>query len=981
MDLKGSNVGTVFVSSGFPHNRYRRVYRVDKERLDDDEEDEVHEPAQPKETFAIENRVGEYATCTTMHEKYSERPRKLEKMCLAQFATVYENCRESTDGISFDKDDCSDQNGGLTMFGSEMLLPKYIQLDNEKQTKMKLRTLPKVLRIHSSSKKKDFEELYAELLLFYPWRDEKDDLHWDDPIECTELFNREKDTVKENRLSIFPFSKTIERVSEYLESAEDNRPQQIGDTLNAAAEQENEDDMEEMEPMDTNELPDESNVSKKKEKIIMKPIQVEDDDLLLEMTRKLSEEQMIVLGKFVDYAKKLLVLSNSPSIEIHIEPPQIIVTGEGGTGKSFVINITSKWMEKILRRAGDDPSKPKVLILAPTGIAASLINGTTLHTGLGFQFGCKKYLPMRDQKREFYRKNFEELQLVIMDEFSMISSDRLYDVHRRLQEILISRDLFGGRAMMIVGDIMQLPPVLGRKVFTSPFSQQNRAMYSSNLSIWKNMEVVTLLVNQRQGISKWTECLNRIRVGELTEEDKQLLETRRLSNFPDFDADSACHVMFENYSVNNHNLRLINSSNHELVEINSEGLYPRGYRLCVKEHGTIEDTSFRKVLRLKKNARVILTFNVNLADSLVNGMIGTVLDFIYDGNRVKAVVVAFDNPNVGIEQRREHPNDSSRFIEQNGTPIYRSTLEHPLRNGKSGAKGKTSQFPFRLSWANTGHSLQGVGFGEGSDLVCHGRDKDKTMPKNMYYVMFSRASSIENFYLDEKVKLSDIACDNSSLLENRRLKDLSIAIGVKEEVFDIFYINIRSFSKHKEDLLCDVYAKRSMCLCLVETWLDPLLPKNHRFPERVMYEASFGAGRGCCAIVPNCLQLISSITTEYFQMVSFAYKDNIQVIVTYLSSPEKVDYGDYVTKLKKMKKSNMETLLIGDFNFDVKEKNLVSVYLEECKLQEMIHEPTQEAGRTIDHLYVSPNLVEKLEVKVMFKYYSDHAAMQIKLKN
>merc|ERR1712062_389455 len=165
------------------------------------------------------------------------------------------------------------------------------------------------------------------------------------------------------------------------------------------------------------------------------------------------------------------------------------------------------------------------------------------------------------------------------------------------------------------------------------------------------------------------------------------------------------------------------------------------------------------------------------------------------------------------------------------------------------------------------------------------------------------------------------------------------AIGVKEEVFDIFYINIRSFSKHKEDLLCDVYAKRSMCLCLVETWLDPLLPKNHRFPERVMYEASFGAGRGCCAIVPNCLQLISSITTEYFQMVSFAYKDNIQVIVTYLSSPEKVDYGDYVTKLKKMKKSNMETLLIGDFNFDVKEKNLVSVYLEECKLQEMIHEP------------------------------------------
>ena len=427
-------------------------------------------------------------------------------------------------------------------------------------------------------------------------------------------------------------------------------------------------------------------------------------------------------------------------------------------------------------------------------------------------------------------------------------------------------------------------------------------------------------------------------------------------------------------------MRLLNNSSHELVEIKSEGLYPKGYKLYVTQHGTIEDTSFRKVLKLKKNARVILTFNVNLADSLINGMMGTVLDFIYDGNRVKAVVVAFDNPNVGIEQRRDHPNDSSRFTEQNGTPIYRSTLEHPLRHGKSGAKGKTIQFPLRLSWASTCHSLQGVTIPKGSDLVCHGRDKDKAMPKNMYYVMFSRCSSIENLYLDDKVKLSDIACDNSCLLEKRRMDDLSIAIGVKEETFDIFYINIRSFSAHEADLHCDVYAKRSICLCLVETWMDPLLPQNHRFEERVMYEASFGDGRGCCAIVPDGLQLIGSFTTKYFQMVSFAYMDNIQVIVTYLSS-EKVDFEAYVTNLKKLKKSTMETLLIGDFNFDVKEKNLLSVYLEECKLQEMIHEPTHHAGRTIDHLYVSPSLVEKLEVKLMFKYYSDHAAMQIKLKN
>ena len=87
-------------------------------------------------------------------------------------------------------------------------------------------------------------------------------------------------------------------------------------------------------------------------------------------------------------------------------------------------------MEKIFRLPGDHPNKPKAILLAPTGIAASLIGGTTIHTGLNFMFGSgDNFLPLPDQAREQTRIDLEDLQLIIVDEMSMISSDTLYMIN------------------------------------------------------------------------------------------------------------------------------------------------------------------------------------------------------------------------------------------------------------------------------------------------------------------------------------------------------------------------------------------------------------------------------------------------------------------------------------------------------------------------------------------------------------------------
>ena len=163
-------------------------------------------------------------------------------------------------------------------------------------------------------------------------------------------------------------------------------------------------------------------------------------------------------------------------------------------------------------------------------------NYTDPRVGLGFKFGTKQYLPLKDAKLEELRKTFQELEVVVMDEFSMIGSDRLYDVDRRMEEIFITKDILGGKAVMLVGDIMQLPPVKARPIYSKPMSKKNRSKFESSENIWRSFDIVTLKTNFRQGVCQWTECLNRLRVGEITDDDRQLLETRRLSNFPEFHA-------------------------------------------------------------------------------------------------------------------------------------------------------------------------------------------------------------------------------------------------------------------------------------------------------------------------------------------------------------------------------------------------------------------------------------------------------------
>ena len=106
---------------------------------------------------------------------------------------------------------------------------------------------------------------------------------------------------------------------------------------------------------------------------------------------------------------------------------------------------------------------------------------------------------MSKEKLDKLKKELEDVEVVIVDEMSMVSADDFYNLHLRLQQIFDSKDEFGGRALMIFGDLLQLPPVQARAIFKKPRSIKScawRSMKDKNLNpigdLWLNCEVVYL---------------------------------------------------------------------------------------------------------------------------------------------------------------------------------------------------------------------------------------------------------------------------------------------------------------------------------------------------------------------------------------------------------------------------------------------------------------------------------------------------------
>ena len=604
--------------------------------------------------------------------------------------------------------------------------------------------------------------------------------------------------------------------------------------------------------------------------------------------------------------------------------------------------------------------------------------GQTLHYAFDFKFGTD-HNALSNKKRDEYRDAFKDLEIIIIDELSMVSADMLYRLELRLQEIFISDDHFGGKLITFVGDPLQLKPVLAGYIFARPSCQKFVPMYYME-SLWETFKVVVFKTNHRQGSgTEWCQILNRARVGELTDEDKEILNTRRMSLHPNVDFEKAWHVFYPNREVNAYNMKKLQQLPGSSVTIRAKMRYPKGYTPKIKDWGTIDDTQFKENLQVKRGSRVILVFNVAVGDSLVNGEVGQILNIISENNEVTAIIVKFDNREAGKDHRKTH----ARFLAKNhieeGVPIFRSTLEYclKLRKGsrRHGCSGKISQFPLRLADAFTAHKLQGVTSTEGVPFVCHGHSN---LQPGMGYVMLSRCPKMEDLYLDDKFDLDKIRPNEKAAIENERLKLASIVSDFQHEKLDLYVINIRSLMKNFNALKGDPHACKANMIGVVETHLDPSYSTKHmNLPDKTFIDASVGKGKGCALYLPSSTTKVKSkVTRPLYQMITVEFGDQLHLVLLYLSKD--CSHKQVIDDLKNFDLDYETTFLAGDFNFNANESTQLAKFLKSKNLSQMISSPTHEKGGTIDHFYCPMALTEFVNVKLVYPFFTDHAAICVK---
>ena len=414
MHLADSNCKVLFLPNGFPHKRSTSFRQTRKEDVDEDNLNDNE--------IIIEGRQGVYAQTISIIDRYRSRPKYLKNMVLVQFAYWYNPCTKLPKKVKMTKGGISEGKSDVSVIElkdgdkNDTKLPNYLDLTKSGLGFMQKRQKKAILRYHQPTKKDEHERIFTEMQLFSPWYNE-DHLHPLSEIKCMKEFKKREELIQYIKDQLYPGENMID-----LENIE--IPKHIKDQLNNQGEQKNDDDEEEgskddetFSHMNWDGLFD-SNVDgvyagDYKYKITVMP---RDEDLLA-LTRRLVPEQRLVLDNVIKWCKK--ILRHRKSLFKPVDPIRMIIHGGAGVGKSTLIQSINYWTNKFLTRDGDVPHQPRVLLCAPTGKAASLIDGITLHAAFNFDFGSS-HLPLGDKKLSEFRENLKNLKMVIVDEISMV---------------------------------------------------------------------------------------------------------------------------------------------------------------------------------------------------------------------------------------------------------------------------------------------------------------------------------------------------------------------------------------------------------------------------------------------------------------------------------------------------------------------------------------------------------------------------------
>ncbi|XP_035709644.1 ATP-dependent DNA helicase PIF1-like [Folsomia candida] len=467
------------------------------------------------------------------------------------------------------------------------------------------------------------------------------------------------------------------------------------------------------------------------------------------------EYRIVLLNEACFMAEKLKMNQDQKfiydMIEGHLCDPsrgqlQLFISGAGGTGKSFLISL----MTNLICAKEDGPGPAGVLLAAPTGVAALNINGQTLHRT--FQLAVEsgsvpRYAPLGAIMLQRMRDKFRDVEWIIMDEVSMISYELFRQVSQRLGECFDNTLPFGGKNVIVVGDLFQLEPVNGHCIYDQP------RQLGAEENLWKNFAFKELTVNMRQGQDPLLHICNNLREGNITTTDLHELRMR------EFSEDTSSTAMKDKFKdairifptrnqasiYNRLKTRTFRSDPHiKVYTIKARDSFFSGTKagsrapLAYSHRDSNKCGGFVSSIDLAVGSRIMVIRNSPTNRYLVNGSMGTVVGFKWEelareqhhhGDLPSSVLVKFDDWR--IAGTREG--------------VYELKPTDVTYTGKAKEEIQRWMLPIVLCWAVTVHKVQGITVDKaviylGAEIFAHGQA----------YVALSRVRTLDGVAILEQ---------------------------------------------------------------------------------------------------------------------------------------------------------------------------------------------------------------------------------------